>query len=583
MGLETFSGQFKLYDNAIDVTTGFGALYSVANQIDCAVNINENDGTYAVTSVDNDNASALLKAYYNGYEIYKTFSISKERPQDGLNRYIVLDTSHYFYQYDGQNAVLPQDTDLTVTKYNTLAAVSWNIRRLDNSLIASGDGADLVSLGYASAFTDDSITITATIFDGLCKAFSTSAIIFEAVVKDASRTYSDRLTLYQLLQKSKVTWDNIADPTGQKARTVSNAYNSAFIAAELERNVDLTTWAQIQALAATSNNVFRVEKTSVEAAQQAVSIVEGIQANVEANGAAILQEIAVLADDTSANAESINALAARVNNVNGSGKAIEAVVNNLATADVTEAAARASAITAVQTDYNGKIGNVQTQLNSTVNQLGNVENRWTVSLNAGGNAIAGLVLANGSNSKSVFGVQADNFYLLNGSGNGSSPFQVIDGVTYIKEANIQNATIGTWKLADSAATTQKIALGAVTNYAYAFTPDSFSMNSDGEQTLQTATLTTYGHPVWMNLCHRYMARLSGARIKVYRDSETIGNIVIANSFTSSLLTITMYSQNNYQLVDNPSSGTHTYTITVVREGADVTISNRFLYLLELKR
>lgn len=42
--LDTFSGQFKIYDNAVDVTTGNGATYDVAYQEGCSVAIDNATG-----------------------------------------------------------------------------------------------------------------------------------------------------------------------------------------------------------------------------------------------------------------------------------------------------------------------------------------------------------------------------------------------------------------------------------------------------------------------------------------------------------------------------------------------------------
>ncbi|MEV4934915.1 hypothetical protein [Sphingobium sp. LSP13-1-1.1] len=215
--LDTFSGQFKIYDNAVDVTTGNGATYEVAYQEGCSVAINSSNGQYGVTAVANDNANATFRAYYNGYEIYKTFTIAKARATDGTSKYVELATSHYFYAYDANNQVLPQTTTLTLTKYNLSSTTQWRLKRVDNTALAEGTAAALLTAGKISSSANaNSITLEAALFDDLCRSNGVSALVIEAVVANGTAFSTDRVTLCQMLRRSRIAWDSVTDPYGTK-------------------------------------------------------------------------------------------------------------------------------------------------------------------------------------------------------------------------------------------------------------------------------------------------------------------------------------------------------------------------------
>lgn len=215
--LDSFSGQFKIYDNAIDVTVGSGAAFDVVFQEGCAVTIDASTGEYRVTSVADDNANATFRAIYNGYEVYQTFTIAKARAVGGTSKYVELATTDYFFAYDANNLVKEQTTTLSLTKHNLSAATQWRIKRLDNGLIAEGTAASLLSGDYVSeAPTADIISLTGPLFDDLCRQYSANALVIEAVVANGASFSSDRVTIYQMLQRSRVAWDNVSDPNGTK-------------------------------------------------------------------------------------------------------------------------------------------------------------------------------------------------------------------------------------------------------------------------------------------------------------------------------------------------------------------------------
>ncbi|MEV5030983.1 hypothetical protein MRBLMC3_000137 [Sphingobium sp. LMC3-1-1.1] len=215
--LDTFSGQFKIYDNAVDVTTGNGAIYEVAFQEGCTVTIDSTTGAYGVTAVEDDNANATFRAYYNGYDIYKTFTIAKARETDGTSKYVELATSHFFYAYDANNAPLPQTTTLTLTKFNLSSTTQWRLKRVDNTVVAEGTASALLTAGKISSSANaNSIAIDAPLFDDLCRSNGVSALVVEAVVPNGSEFSTDRVTLYQMLQRSRIAWDSVTDPNGTK-------------------------------------------------------------------------------------------------------------------------------------------------------------------------------------------------------------------------------------------------------------------------------------------------------------------------------------------------------------------------------
>ena len=215
--LDAFSGQFKIHDNGADVTVGNGATYNVEFQEGCSVTIDASSGEYRVTSVLNDNANATFHAFYNGYDIYKTFPISKARAVDGVSKYIELSTSHHFFAYDPNSHVIPQTATLSLTRHNVTAPAQWRIKRLDNSILAEGDAAALQASGLITGYSsNDAVSIAATLFDQICRSKGISALVIEAIVPNGEQQCADRVTLYQLLQRARVTWDNVANPGGTK-------------------------------------------------------------------------------------------------------------------------------------------------------------------------------------------------------------------------------------------------------------------------------------------------------------------------------------------------------------------------------
>ncbi len=170
-------------------------------------------------------------------------------------------------------------------------------------------------------------------------------------------------------------------------------------------------------------------------------------------------------------------------NLNGS----LAGVQEELTAQSTETTALATRVTTLGTDVNGNIGLIQDKLDSTsdlagatanattqlqtkVGQVdaaaqqalslsasvdGKVKGTWSVKFDLNG-YVAGVALGvdqqGGSPPKSNFVVRADTFAVGSPGSQDTVPFFVTGGVTYIKTAMIQDASVDTLKIAGNAVT-----------------------------------------------------------------------------------------------------------------------------------
>lgn len=690
--LDTYSGQFKVIDGTLDVTTGYGVRYSVASQNDCTVSIDAN-GVYTVTEVSDDNANAIFVAKYNGLSIYKTFTIAKSRETGGPGtaKRIVLNTTNYDFAYDEKNQPAVETALLNVSKYNTTADTLWRLRKLDETIIIEGTAATLVSGGYVtSSANPDQITINQISFNNLISNNSTNAIVVETEVLDGTTLFRDRVTLFQLIQKNKVTWEGISDPTGSKQRLVQQAYDSRFVANELQRALDDITSRQVQTASSLHINIDRVERetdeqfvleqtartelgvalsgqigdvaadlvteqtvragetaalafqitditadvadvsaaltieSSARATQDTAlansitilntslgttnanltseitartnadsaltSLYNSLNSSLGTTNANLTSEATTRASADSALSTSVTTLQNRLNLFNGSGGTVEAWANTTTTALSTEASTRASQDTALQADYNGQFGTVNSTLSTQVSKMGVVENRWTIALNAGGNATAGLVLANGSNSKSIFAVQADKFYVYDSSGAGQAPFYVTGGTTYIDAAVIKNgditnaklgtASVGTANIQNLAVDTLQVANNAITIPLSAYTAGDASLTSGSAQSVQSLTINSTGAPIQV---HSYVVlyksgTLNSASVTVdlRRDGSTIYtyNTQIFQFYENPII---------FSFADTPGAGSHTYEIYVTAGASSWVARKRFIGLLETKK
>ena len=370
--LQTYSGEFRVFDGTLNVTTGYGVRFYVVSEIGCDVNIDMFTGIYTIASVLDDNASAIFVAKYNGISLYKTFTVAKSRELNGPGsaKRIILDTINHDFAFDQQNQPATETTILTVNKYNTTAPTTWRLKKLDETIIAEGTGASLVAGGFATSSPNgDHITIDQTVFNNVINTNGTNAIIVEVEVIDGTAVFLDRTTLFKLVQVNKVTFEGISDPTGAKAQLIQTSYDANFVSNQLQRTVDDITTRTVQTAASLHTNVRRVERLTNQQfvvekiAREELGVALG---NVSAN---LVTEQSVRASADAALSTSLTELTADVGDVNAAlnNEQIARVVGDTAlsasivdlTADVgdvnaaltSEQSARASADTALSNSF----------------------------------------------------------------------------------------------------------------------------------------------------------------------------------------------------------------------------------------
>ncbi|WP_081322827.1 TipJ family phage tail tip protein [Pseudomonas parafulva] len=176
-------------------------------------------------------------------------------------------------------------------------------------------------------------------------------------------------------------------------------------------------------------------------------------------------------DETTARASADSALSTRINTAqakaNEAAAAVQSEVQARADADgalskrvdtaqatAGNANAAAQQVATAQSDMKGMLNAQYTMRVQINNQMG--VHHW------GGFGI-GINEQNGV-VQSAFVVYSDQFVLLNANGGGlSSPFSVVGGQTFISDAYIRNASIGTAKIANGAIANAQIQDAAITN------------------------------------------------------------------------------------------------------------------------
>ncbi len=176
-----------------------------------------------------------------------------------------------------------------------------------------------------------------------------------------------------------------------------------------------------------------------------VSLHDTLKARVETAEATIVDDRDASVQRDEAITTTTDGIVSRLNNVNGSGQTLEARVTSLNQAITDESGARSTAINQAVSDINGQISGVTQTLSSTTDRVGNVENKWSVTMDANGK-VDGIALINGTNIKSEIGLRADRIVVYDASGNGTSPFFISGNQTYINTGIIENLSVGTIKL-----------------------------------------------------------------------------------------------------------------------------------------
>lgn len=144
------------------------------------------------------------------------------------------------------------------------------------------------------------------------------------------------------------------------------------------------------------------------------------------------------------------ALAERITTVEAEYKAEDDLIK---ASVVTESSTRASAdsalasqITTVESELGDDIAAVQTYATTNINRIDGevnlIEAKWGVRVNVN-NKVTGIQLNNDGNQTS-FAVQADQFIISDGTSNTGAPFEVLGGVTKIKNASVGTITSDNW-------------------------------------------------------------------------------------------------------------------------------------------
>lgn len=323
-------------------------------------------------------------------------------------------------------------------------------------------------------------------------------------------------------------------------------------------------------------NIITNKQIAADATSAVAEDLDALEVRVGTAEGQIITDRQARVNGDSANATLINQVKARLDNISGSGVTMEARVASLNQAIVDEQGARAQAINQVTSNFNGQISGIQTTISSHTSRLGTVENKWVVTLDANGK-MAGIGLINGTDMKSEFGVRADRFIVFNASGQGTAPFFISGGQTYIHNAVIQNAAIDTLKVAGN----------AITVPVSAFSAPVIGLPDGVWTTVQSASITSSGAQIFVSCAHCMETEPYADRdvdIRILRDGIQI-YIVEDLSFASGggfnggggdwlLQTL--------NLSDTPGAGAHTYEFQAkTNDGA--SSKNRSIFLLETKR
>lgn len=241
-------------------------------------------------------------------------------------------------------------------------------------------------------------------------------------------------------------------------------YNSG----DANGEVDIAYIAAGRRSVAASGRAF--DSLSVNVAQQGDKLaaeaqrINGLLTSVGNASAAIQDEAKTRTDADSALSTRINTAQAKANEaaaavqseVQARANADGALSKRVDTAQATAGNANAAVqqVATAQSDMKGMLNAQYTMRVQINNQMG--VHHW------GGFGI-GINEQNGV-VQSAFVVYSDQFVLLNANGGGlSSPFSVVGGQTFISDAYIRNASIGTAKIANGAITNAQIQDAAITN------------------------------------------------------------------------------------------------------------------------
>ncbi|WP_416220990.1 phage tail tip fiber protein [Pseudomonas sp. RP23018S] len=233
---------------------------------------------------------------------------------------------------------------------------------------------------------------------------------------------------------------------------------------------------------ATAPSAFTPGTSTRQAAGQALAVA-ALDTKVTQQGAKIESEAkrtdGLYTSVGNANAAIQSEASARSDGDTALGRRIDTVQSSVGSANASiqsEAQTRASADTAlgrrvdtVQSNLGNTNASVQQVATAQANLKGELNAQYSVRVQVnhqggyyhfGGFGIG--VTEQGGVVQSAFVVYADQFILINGNSGGlSSPWSVVGGQTFIADAYIRDASIGTAKIADAAITAAKIGVAEV--------------------------------------------------------------------------------------------------------------------------
>ncbi|MBA0175103.1 phage tail tip fiber protein [Pectobacterium carotovorum] len=146
---------------------------------------------------------------------------------------------------------------------------------------------------------------------------------------------------------------------------------------------------------------------------------------------------------------------------------VNAQITQLNSTMVAADQANATAINQVQTNLNNNTATVNTKIDTSINTLtNNINSTYSLTANASG-VFSGikLVANSGASINSAIYFVADKFVVSPSAStaNAKSPFTIDNGIVYLNNAMIKNASIGTALISDASISNAKIVNGSINN------------------------------------------------------------------------------------------------------------------------
>ena len=309
-----------------------------------------------------------------------------------------------------------------------------------------------------------SISSEATVRADGDEALATDITNLTATVTTNNSTVNARITAEEQARASADTaaatrMSTIEASVDVNADTIAD--NTARIAAEESARVaaDSAQASQISSLSATvtghtgdiaaTNAALNVEKTVRADADTALGTqITNLTATVNGQGQSLVATNARITTEEQVRATADTALSSRVDAVVATNSSQQTDIINTQAMIVTEQNARVTGDTALATQISTvstTVAGHTAQIQQIFNSVDGIYAEYVLTVQAGG-IITGIELISGA-GKSEFIVKADRFRIENAYG---VPFEVIGGITYIRNAIIQEAAIGTIKLQENA-------------------------------------------------------------------------------------------------------------------------------------